>query len=208
MTIGQKLQTLRKKRGLSREQLAGKINIEGSIISKWESDEVIPDTENLIKLSKFFHVSIDYLVNNESISSKKNLDVQKEQEEPDREQLFVIQLIMHLLMQGICLVINIAMWMLWQNHISVIIIAVVQILCAGIFELLYQKVKGEEAGRKMRRRYYTVSIWLFAYFPLWRVVTGIMAFYPHPYSGAILQGSVMILYLIICISTDLVLKKK
>ena len=61
MLIGEKLRRLRIARQLSQEQLADKLQVSRQAISKWELGESIPDTENLILLSKFYGVSIDYL---------------------------------------------------------------------------------------------------------------------------------------------------
>ena len=61
----EKLRKLRIARQLSQEQLADKLQVSRQAISKWELGESIPDTENLILLSKFYGVSIDYLLLNE-----------------------------------------------------------------------------------------------------------------------------------------------
>ena len=47
MTLGQKLKEIRKKFGLSQEQLAEIMNVSRQAITKWETDEGLPDTENL-----------------------------------------------------------------------------------------------------------------------------------------------------------------
>ena len=65
ITFGEKLQILRKQNGLSQEQLATKLTISRQSVSKWELDSSLPDTENIIQLSKLFHVSIDYLLKDE-----------------------------------------------------------------------------------------------------------------------------------------------
>lgn len=65
MTFGEKLQSLRKQKGLSLEQLASQLAISMQAVSKWELDSSSPDTENIIQLSKLFHVSIDYLLKDE-----------------------------------------------------------------------------------------------------------------------------------------------
>lgn len=71
MLLGEKLRRLRIARQLSQEQLADKLQVSRQAISKWELGESIPDTENLILLSKFYGVSIDYLLLNElNISSE------------------------------------------------------------------------------------------------------------------------------------------
>ena len=63
MTFGEKLQFLRKQKGFSQERLSQQLTVSRQAISKWELGESLPDTENVIQLSKLFSVSIDYLLN-------------------------------------------------------------------------------------------------------------------------------------------------
>lgn len=65
MTFGEKLQKLRKGKGWTQEQLAAQISISRQALSKWELGTAIPDTENVVQISKLFHVSTDYLLNDE-----------------------------------------------------------------------------------------------------------------------------------------------
>ena len=65
MTFSEKLQRLRKVNGLSQEQLAEKLNVSRQAISKWEMG-AITDMDNVIKISRFFDCSLDYLMNNEA----------------------------------------------------------------------------------------------------------------------------------------------
>ena len=67
MKLGEKLQKLRKARGWSQEELAGKIEVSRQAISRWESGETLPDAENLLKLSDLFGVTSDYLLRDEAI---------------------------------------------------------------------------------------------------------------------------------------------
>lgn len=62
MTLGEKLQKLRKQKGMSQEQLASLLGISRQAVSRWELDHSLPDTENVVKLSKIFSVSADYLL--------------------------------------------------------------------------------------------------------------------------------------------------
>lgn len=81
MTLGQKLKEIRKKFGLSQEQLAEIMNVSRQAITKWENDAGIPDVRNLQELSKIFNVTVDYLLNNENklpvLSMRKVLDKNK-----------------------------------------------------------------------------------------------------------------------------------
>ena len=66
MALSDKLYTLRKKSGLSQEQLAEQLGVSRQAISKWESGQSTPETDKLISISKFFNVTIDSLVKDET----------------------------------------------------------------------------------------------------------------------------------------------
>lgn len=68
MTFGEKVQALRKENGWSQEQLASMITVSRQALSKWELGTAIPDTENIMQLSRLFGVSIDYLLYDEYTS--------------------------------------------------------------------------------------------------------------------------------------------
>ena len=72
MTIGEKLQQLRKDSNYTQEELADIMNVSRQSISKWESDVAFPETEKLITLSKLYQCSIDYLLNEESDEKVKS----------------------------------------------------------------------------------------------------------------------------------------
>ena len=63
-----KLRDLREDRALKQKQLAEYLNIDQATYSRYESGELDIPTQVLIKLSKFYHVSIDYIL---GISDKK-----------------------------------------------------------------------------------------------------------------------------------------
>ena len=62
MTFGEKCQKLRKARGLTQEELAQQLGVSRQALSKWESDAVLPDTANVVKLCDLFGVATDYLL--------------------------------------------------------------------------------------------------------------------------------------------------
>lgn len=62
MTTGQKIQTLRKQRGLTQEQLAQRLEVSRQAVSRWELDESLPETANLLPLGEVLGVSLDTLL--------------------------------------------------------------------------------------------------------------------------------------------------
>ena len=59
--MANRMYNYRKQSGLSQEELADKLGISRQSVSKWERAEACPDTDNLIKLSKLYGVSIDHI---------------------------------------------------------------------------------------------------------------------------------------------------
>ena len=75
MEFNEKLQELRRNKGLTQEELAEILYISRTAVSKWESGRGYPNIESLKKISKFFEVSIDDLLSGEkilSIAEKEN----------------------------------------------------------------------------------------------------------------------------------------
>ena len=62
MALPEKLYALRKKSGLSQEQLAEALNVSRQAISKWEGGSTTPESDKLLALSNYFGVSLDYLL--------------------------------------------------------------------------------------------------------------------------------------------------
>ena len=62
MTFGEKLQKLRAQRGLSQDALAEALDVSRQAVSRWERDETLPETEKVIRLSRYFEVPTDYLL--------------------------------------------------------------------------------------------------------------------------------------------------
>lgn len=62
MTLGEKLQKLRKSQAWTQEELAEKVGVSRQSLSKWESDGALPDTANIIVLADLFGVTTDYLL--------------------------------------------------------------------------------------------------------------------------------------------------
>ena len=76
--VGNTIRKLRKKVGLTQEELAEKIDISPQAISKWENGRCLPETQVLPKLAKLLNTTIDDLLTSSSDEvNKKNLETQK-----------------------------------------------------------------------------------------------------------------------------------
>lgn len=60
--FGEKLRALRKERGWSQKELAGRLGLVAASVSAYEQDKKVPSVEILIKICSVFQVSADYLL--------------------------------------------------------------------------------------------------------------------------------------------------
>lgn len=83
MNLGNNLFQARKKAGLSQEMVAEKLGVSRQTISKWETDETIPDIYQSKKLAKLYNLTLDELIDfdidiKEIEEIIKNTDEEKE----------------------------------------------------------------------------------------------------------------------------------
>lgn len=90
MNIGKHLKTLREKNNLTQEQLADKLFVSRSNVSKWERNISLPDAETLLELSKIFNVSVDdILLGNDKNDSSGVLNIYKQIEKQKKVMLII-----------------------------------------------------------------------------------------------------------------------
>ena len=62
MTMGEKIQDLRRRSGMSQDALAEQLGVSRQAVSKWERDEAVPEADKIVGLAKAFRISTDYLL--------------------------------------------------------------------------------------------------------------------------------------------------
>ena len=87
MEFNQKLQELRKQKGLTQEELAAALFVSRTAVSKWESGRGYPNIESLKGIAKFFGVTVDELLSGEEILAIAEKD-HKEKERTIRDLVF------------------------------------------------------------------------------------------------------------------------
>ena len=85
MTLGEKLQQLRKRESISQEKFAEMMNVSRQAVSKWALDQSIPEIETLIAISNYFNVSMDYLLK-EQIDGVENNQAKTSNEETIQQE--------------------------------------------------------------------------------------------------------------------------
>ena len=86
MTIGVKIQNLRKQKGLSQEQLAETLGVSRQAVSKWEAEQSVPDIDKIILICDYFGVTTDYILRDEEMSCTETVQsTNKNKEEKDMD---------------------------------------------------------------------------------------------------------------------------
>ena len=82
MEFNQKLQELRRQRGITQEELASELYVSRTAISKWELGKGYPSIDSLKAIAKFYHVTLDEL-----LSSSEIVEMAEEDEKQKKSRL-------------------------------------------------------------------------------------------------------------------------
>lgn len=202
MQLSDKIISLRKKAGLSQEQLAEQLCVSRQTVSRWELGTAMPDAGNLKALSRLFGVTSDYLLNDDYRSDEDLPKVQALRSDQSTQILMylVILEVMALLLQFMTVVI-----------LENVFFAVLSFLpfgaMVGGFEFAARKTADQatEQTRLFRKRLYKISAWLGTYFPVRLLVVSV----PRFTSGSLLLRECLILVLYVAAATllDLTVEK-
>ena len=86
MTLGQKLYDMRKKAGLSQENVAEALGVTRQTVSKWEGDQTTPDFDKIVPISKLYNVSVNELFGEEEVEHSDNITIENNDEMSDKEK--------------------------------------------------------------------------------------------------------------------------
>lgn len=211
MTFGEKLLKLRKESALSQEELAEKLGVSRQAISRWENEGVLPDGLNLLGISKLFGVSTDYLLNDDYRSDGDIPAVRQTQHRLDGEnrRKSITQLLAGL--HGVILLVTYGCWARWAWYAVFIVFFCAAAALADIiiFEFwLSRTPAGPDEVRALRRRYYRLGVWFFAWYPVCWVCMQAFNLWPRPYS-ILVQGAVTVgLWLAVCVTVWVLTRDK
>jgi transcriptional regulator with XRE-family HTH domain len=95
MKIGDKISSLRKQKGLNRDELGKIVGTSGAVIGRYERDEITPSVEIAKKMADALEVSLDYLTGSTSfvIQDKKmlyRLELLQKIAQPERDRILLV----------------------------------------------------------------------------------------------------------------------
>ena len=167
MTLGEKIIDLRKKRGLSQEELAITLGVSRQAVSKWEVGESTPDTDKVIALAEYFGVTTDSLLRDAAPESAA--PTARAIPTPS-EMLRGAPMLQNLVLGGNIAGLALMLFDLWQQtyyHIPTILGLLLQIAMCALFCGFCASLAPHDAenARRLRRAYWRASVFLLAPMP-------------------------------------------
>lgn len=189
MKLGEKLQRLRRQSGLSQEQLAARLAVSRQAVSKWELNETMPDTENVIQLSRLFGVSCDYLLQEEVTEPNASPPPQDaprpapSETRPTEPGLVHRTRVLSMVVIAIGLLIALGGWLQWQATGPVLIGLAVQISGVALFELEVPRMAGNHTI--IRLIFYKAAVWFLMPVPMYGLCWLIFVHAVRPYPSVL-----------------------
>lgn len=203
MNIADRIQQLRKSRGLSQEELADKIGVSRQAVSKWESAQSAPDLEKIILLSDYFDTTTDFLL-------KGIPPVQ----ESDRKGSAMVFSVIGTVLNAIGLISSVGIWIEQQRLYAVSLGLAAMLIGTGAFLAGQFLNTGDKA--RARRLFLLPNVWILLFIPLsccFNLLNGFrkgaflgwIAPIPLPAGSLRAYGRYWILYIAICAAIDMLI---
>ena len=171
MTLADRIQQLRKQKGISQEELADRVGVSRQAVSKWESEQSVPDRDRIVALSDYFEVTTDYLL--KGIEPAPPAAGEKK---PDGRIFTIVATVLNL----IGVLVSCAVW--YETlEMGALIIGVV-FLALGCMVFGIGMVECDPATKaRAKGNFWTVDIWLLSFLPLSVVYNILLDAPPAPY---------------------------
>ncbi len=201
MNIADRIQTLRKAKGLSQEELADKLGVSRQAVSKWESEQSIPDIDRIIIMSDFFEVTTDYIL--------KGIEAEKPAAGRWDAKLFAG---VATGLNFIGLILACAVW--YENQTATALVLGAVVMLVGCLNFAIGQSAAARNAEKAKGFFWTFNIWILSFMPLSLVYNALFSYSLAPYP--LLFGPYYILqypafwlvYIGICLSVTLIEVRK
>ncbi len=203
MNISDRIQSLRKAKGITQEQLADAVGVSRQAVSKWEAEQSVPDLERVVAMAEYFDVTTDYLLRGIEPAPKKGSGSRVSPR---------TMCIIATALDVVGLILGGGSWFEYQNRLCVAVMLIFQLAAVTVWLL----TKGERP-----RWFWAVNVWLVSLLPcllissplmplLYRAVAKLPAGSASYYLSAFAVRSVpVVLWLLVsALATWLLLRKR
>lgn len=200
MAIADRIKELRKKNGISQEELADKIGVSRQAVSKWESEQSTPDLDKIIMLSDYFEVTTDYILKGIKESKKSTKEINAN-----------IFLILATAFNFIGIIIASVLWYKRGSITAVIVGVVILIIGCAIFRIgtLYSS---HDTIARAKHNFLSKNIWVISIIPISLIYNLIVCREPFPFPIAKytigMKISFLAIYCVFCGSISVYSLKK
>lgn len=202
MNVADRIQSLRKLKGMSQEELADKIGVSRQAVSKWESEQSLPDIDKIILLSECLEVTTDYLLKGiepKPDASEKRIDA----------RIFAVT---GTAINFIGFVVAIFIWLEERRSVSIVIGLILMAMGCMIFAIGRIVGENRKAASKM---FGLVNVWFLSLIPIsctFNFIQGIRYGFwwvykpvPHLGNSIVAYGLCWMVYLAVCVVADIII---
>lgn len=202
MTMGEKIQLLRKKQNWSQETLAEKLSVSRQAVSLWERDESQPELDKLLKLAKIFSVTTDYLIDDSvtEVASPVLCSKTSLQNNPEkRAKRHITELfLLATFVDAVGLLLSALLWKEYQRYVILLPGLVLQLLALVLAVGIGHWFDLSQNKNRMLRQWFAKNMWLLLPVPVLWLSRVMFSLLPFPYLGILPDMLSLIVYLTIC----------
>ena len=205
MNIADRIQQLRKARGISQEELADRIGVSRQAVSKWESEQSMPDVEKVLLLSDYFEVTTDYLLKGIEPVPR---EMPPAKEKPDARIFSIAGTAFNCM----GLILAAMVWHEEQTATATAIGMILYVLGCMVYGI-GMTVSDQATKAWASRSFWSVNIWVLSFLPMslvYNILAGgfFAAPYPIPVGSMAFYGLFWIVYIGSCTGAELFLYRK
>ncbi len=207
MNLADRIQQLRKIRGISQEELADRIGVSRQAVSKWESGQTSPDLEKIVLLSDYFEVTTDYLLKGVLPTPAQTGPDQTVSVQSVPAQIVPDVQIFTMAGSALNLIGLIAAAMIWyERQTAAATAAGLILMVAGcvIYGTGILRADGEAKGRA-KKTFWSVNVWILPFIPLsmvYNILFGGLGTAPYPILTGPVSGFVGFALVLDCLYRD------
>ena len=206
MNIADRIQQLRKSKGISQEELANSIGVSRQAVSKWESAQSVPDIEKIILLSDYFETTTDFLLKGIAPALV-----------PEKRYSAMMFALIGTVLNAIGLVSSIVIWIEQQRAYAVGLGFAVMLIGTGIF--LMGQFLDTRDKQKAKRFFLLPGVWILLFVPMafcFNTLMGLkgggfswwIAPVPMPMHSYKTFGLYWIIYIAVCTASDILIARQ